>query len=287
LVLAGTAILAILAMALWPQPEPFYQGLSLSTWIEKHAKAGDDVAGPHDAISSVGTNAIPFLLKWMHYEPTPLRLVMMRAANYLPFNRHINSALLQPYTRAERATYAFAALRSSASNAVPTLIGMLTNSAELETASRASSALAWIGEPGLPTLVEVISDDQLTNRELAVFSVAHMRNPGTNGLPAVPVLMRALDSPNSRLRRAALHALGNLALEPQIVVPALIRMLEDPDPEMRWQAAYTLGEFHEQAKCAVPALLRVRQSSSRDVIDKALARIDPESIRNPDENRVE
>jgi hypothetical protein len=279
LVLAGLAVLAVIAFVLRPNPEPSYGGLPLSAWVDRY-NAADEPA--REAISSMGTNAIPFLLKWIRFEKTALRL---RAMDALPFSYRIQHMLLRPYFRADKAAYAFEALGTSASNAVPVLILMLRNSSELETAWRASDALGCIGAPAVPALIEVISEDRTPEREAAVNAFGHMRNLGTNGLPAVSALLRTLSSSDANSRSFAAEALGIIALEPQTVVPALVRILDDPDIRTRQYATFSLANFNDDAKCAIPILLRNRDKAKpgeRSAIDSTLFKIDPAYFPGPD-----
>jgi HEAT repeat protein len=233
----------------------------------------------------MGTNTIPFLLKWIRFERTPLRRQMMQAAADLPFGARLNEMIWQPYFRAVCAAHAFEALGASASNAVPTLIGMLRNSSEPDTAWRASDALGWVGTPAVAPLVEVISDGRKPDREAAVNAFGHMRNLGTSGLPAVPLLLRLLTSPDANSRGLAARALGNIALEPQTVLPALVRILDDPDIRAREHATCALANFDQDAKFAIPKLLSNREKAEQDErsdIDSALFHIAPASYPDPD-----
>jgi HEAT repeat protein len=282
LALAGLAVLAVVTLALRHHPEPTYQGLPLSVWIA----IPDYAADYQQAITSLGTNAIPFLLKWMHYEETPLRHRIISAVEFLPYCHRLKPLLWRQQFRANQATLAFSALQASASNAVPALIGMLTNSSQPATAQNASIALAYIGIPSFPALLEVVSDDRLPNREHAVSALGRIENLGSNGLPAVPVLLRTLNVPDSELRANAAMALGNLAMEPETVVPALVRTLENSQPSTRLEVEVAIGKFREKATSAIPALLRTREvpadPGERAVIDLVLKDIDPAYVPKPD-----
>src|SRR5438309_3917153 len=77
---AATAVVALImaGFVLWPaEPEPTYQGKKLSHWLIpgptfSTAMSGRTItwrtAPNRDALEHIGTNTLPFLLKWLHYE---------------------------------------------------------------------------------------------------------------------------------------------------------------------------------------------------------------------------
>jgi hypothetical protein len=78
---------------------------------------------------------------------------------------------------------------------------------------------------------------------------------GRIGAPAVPELIRRLDSPDPELRRRAAAVLGRIGPDAALAVPQLIRLLEDPHAPVRHTAARTLGQIGPRASAAVPALI--------------------------------
>ena len=80
--------LAVLAVALvgvigWqvvkPSGEPHYQGRSLTYWIRSYRRdqsgvqliaSPEELATADNAVRHIGTNAFPYLLKWLAYAPT-------------------------------------------------------------------------------------------------------------------------------------------------------------------------------------------------------------------------
>jgi hypothetical protein len=69
-------VLGIVVCLIWPKaqkPEPKYMGIELSGWLRKAATCSRAPAQVRLAILEIGTNAIPFYLQWVAYEPGPLR----------------------------------------------------------------------------------------------------------------------------------------------------------------------------------------------------------------------
>jgi hypothetical protein len=84
---------ASLALAFWPgEREPKYQGKKLSEWVQQARDADFDsskqqnAAQAREAIRSIGTNALPSLLKWVDYAPAPWKLKASGLAKKLPFS---------------------------------------------------------------------------------------------------------------------------------------------------------------------------------------------------------
>ena len=75
LILLGLVIAGGIAIILSrPEREPEYGGKPLSQWVERWATppySGTQVDQSTDAVLHNGTNAVPYLLKWIRYEPPP------------------------------------------------------------------------------------------------------------------------------------------------------------------------------------------------------------------------
>lgn len=73
---AGFILLLLAAYALFcPAPEPIYDGQPLSYWVREcsgdYGTSSSDMhaARVHQAIIAMGTNIIPWLLKYLRYQP--------------------------------------------------------------------------------------------------------------------------------------------------------------------------------------------------------------------------
>src|SRR4051812_39313740 len=79
--LALAFVLAVAAVVLWPgERAPEYQGKKLSEWLE--------MRGPHTgtvaAIRQIGTNGMPFLVRWLGYETPRWKQWIFRSCTNLP-----------------------------------------------------------------------------------------------------------------------------------------------------------------------------------------------------------
>jgi HEAT repeat protein len=159
-------------------------------------------------------------------------------------------------SRAGDAETAFEALGPISEPAITDLTRMLDSSNPHEIADRAASSLHNGGKNAFPPLLRVLEDPRLRVRWAAMIGVRDLAPViGTNGLLAVPALVRNLDHTNSALAAAA--ALGALALEPRTVVPALVNtaLSTNNDDWSRREAILALSKFSRDAGPAVPTLI--------------------------------
>jgi HEAT repeat protein len=97
---------------------------------------------------------------------------------------------------------------------------------------------------------------------------------------AIPSYLRAAASPDAWVRWVALLALSEVRVEPRLVVPALAKSLGDPNLPGPVLAARALAEFGTNAQQAVPALLPLLSDPNvivRSTATNALKAIDPEA----------
>ena len=244
-------LVALAGLSAWQglrQPEPVYQGKRLSVWLER--PTGDD----RDAqtIRQIGTNALPFLIKWLRAQDTRL-------------NQWETTWVQWQTTWAER------------QNLVPFhfLVPVHFKSAEVRRAEAAFGyeALGPLANAQVPSLMDAITNDPSPEVRLAAEEVLIYLGPEARR--AAPALFRATKDPNDMVRINAFWVLGKILPEARLTIPVLVAGLDDPSPGARFRAAIVLGEYGSAAKAAVPALLRVLPTNS--AARTALERIDPEA----------
>jgi len=71
-----------LTIFVWPrEPEPEYNGVKLSKWLETYQ---DKKPEAKEAIEHIGTNALPFLVNWIQYERPAWRIWLNQFSKRLP-----------------------------------------------------------------------------------------------------------------------------------------------------------------------------------------------------------
>ena len=103
----------------------------------------------------------------------------------------------------------------------------------------AADALARIGEPALPALIDTLHDPDHSIRAHAARALARM---GPTAAPAVPELIVALDDPDREVRQGAARALGQIGSDAEDAVSALIKALKDPRNKPLIQAVEVQSE---------------------------------------------
>jgi hypothetical protein len=173
-VLIGTAV-ALLSF--FYNVEPTYNGKPLGLWVIQFATTDGTLPAHKEAqqaIQEIGTNAIPYLIKWIG------------EAKVVGDTRPVFDSDI-PELRARTAPMAFAVFRSRAESAVPALTRMLNESDEA-VSTQAGKALWRIGEVGLPSLIAGLDSKKTTVRRTAM---GYLVMSGRNARPAIPALLKA------------------------------------------------------------------------------------------------
>ena len=133
LILSGCVASMILALLIWPgEREPEYNGVPLSAWLkgyEFHSMPPEMPEPPPKTVSAlrhIGTNALPFLVRWIQYDEPRWRYSVYQVAWKLPPALRYSRAgrwLLadRAQDRAKRAVAGFAFLGTNATPALPEL----------------------------------------------------------------------------------------------------------------------------------------------------------------------
>lgn len=149
-------------------PEPVYEGKPLSEWLLRfppsaRALNSDFTEGRILAIRSIGTNAVPWLLKWVRFQPQTWRTNLAAGAARLP--RSIASASIYDWiyegdarTRSQQASYTFGALGADAKMAYPELRAIATNSQGGFATEAAVEALVYCGVDAVPSILTMAAN---------------------------------------------------------------------------------------------------------------------------------
>jgi hypothetical protein len=149
IIIFGCLAAAILVLLVWPRErEPQYNGVTLSTWLVccGSTNYADSLAAV-DAIRHIGTNALPFLIRWIQYEPGWKDSLGRKILGWPVIgNRRDVQKLIWNMTqyRANTAVNGFKILGSDANPTLPELQRMADNSKAPETAIRATQCLIYM-----------------------------------------------------------------------------------------------------------------------------------------------
>ena len=188
------AVLALLLIAFWPGPkEPEYQGKKLSEWVDKALTADlprygnpevAEVAEARGAIRALGTNSLPYFVKWLHYERPRWREKISLAYEELPiqFRSESLAERIRGYDTSmqrARAYCGFLLLGVDAAPAIPALLRLISDRGDL-TAIR---CLGCIGPAAGPCLQELLESPKPRVRSEAFEALKKVRfpRPGASG----------------------------------------------------------------------------------------------------------
>jgi len=182
LLVFGCIVVVCAAALLWPaEPEPQYQGKRLSSWLLDNGPfPSGHQEGAGEAIVQMGTNALPFLLKWLSYQPPAWRDKAANAYDKVPLP--VRSQAIRDWVAAGRAQqlsesslWAFQLLGAKAAPAVPELTRMLEDPKKSPLAGRVMYCLGGIGEPARSALPVIQSFVHSANPSLARDAVITIR----------------------------------------------------------------------------------------------------------------
>lgn len=150
------------------------------------------------------------------------------------------------------------------------LIGNLRSSDE-NVQYNSADALAKVGKPAVPALIEALKDKNESVREYASWALVSIarEHPKYDWRSAAPALIDALKDENWVVRANVATAFAET--DDASAVPALIERLRDEDSEVRARAATALEWIGD--KSAVPSLMKLLNSYNPDAQRSATARV--------------
>jgi HEAT repeat protein len=248
--------------------EPSYNGRLLSQWLGDMRLSAPGSGPYEEAIRGMGTNAIPTLLKWMSYEPSPSEL-SSRIEEKVPHWRPITNLNLYPAQRGQRAGYAFGYLGAMARSTIPELTRLARTASNLERADRFAGALASIGPEAVPSLVSLATHSPPWTRWATIGALGGFADDPAVAAQLLPMLINCLsendtntDYPVTGRAEGVLVAMG-----PGVVVPALTNALQSASAFTRQRAIVCLSAFEPTnlPPTAVPALRAAMRDPDSEV----------------------
>jgi len=257
---AAAAAIAILFAIAWPgEKEPEYKGKKLSEWLEIYGKSNISVEQREQApvaLKHIGTNAVPFLLKWINCDARPR--YRARLAGKLPAWAQ-KTSVGQKWLRSDvdaflagnNAVAGFQVLGEEAASAIPALTRIMRGPRSGPSERWAAESLAFLGKDALPPMLEILSDRQQPNTKrvyVAAVVQHHMGYLGSNAIAVVPVLIECcLSDTNEFIWMTAGATLIGFASERDLDIGFAVGKMASPDPALRRVAIRSLGQ-HKVAR---------------------------------------
>jgi HEAT repeat protein len=105
-----------------------------------------------------------------------------------------------------------------------------------------------------------------TNADVRVDATISIRKLGRSARRAVPALVKGLEDKNLTAATVAADALGEIALDPDIVIPALVSTLKRKESPLRQSVIWALAQYGE---CGLPVLFECLDSEDFDIAETA------------------
>jgi hypothetical protein len=206
-------------------------------------------------VRNIGPAALPFLTRWIHYDPPQWRhtLVYWLFRTPLPFAQKLSERVTDP-TLANGTPIAFAVLGTQAMPAFDDLCRFMNDAKRPGAAMRAAMVLPVFGSNALAPLLAVVTNSSHPAQITALRTVLAIADSG-NAQQVVPAVANCLVATNTgAVKMLAITILGKLYTAPETSIPALVSCLKSANPEVRVYSADTLGAFGSRASTAIPAL---------------------------------
>lgn len=254
-------------------PEPVYGGHRLSFWVEGlgiRSPPSGDMEGATNAIDHIGAASLPFLLRWIQYEPAEWQRKLCVPLDRLQYGwaHRLSGWLLRP-RNLKLAFGSCTALHVLGPRAIPALedLRRLMNETKAPMAAqRATAAMGDLGTNGLPDLLAVIENPLHPQRLVAVAVLGQMPDVGDAADTAVPAIIACIGLTNAGyLPLVAVDTLGRLKTAPELAIPALVTALQSTNTTLRSMSAEALGRFGPKAISAIPALTNALADTAPDV----------------------
>jgi hypothetical protein len=257
--------------------QPMYGGRTLSQWlVDAPLRASHpDHESPtylqaSNAVVQIGTNGLPFLLKWIQDQPSPgerqFRRLAIESLDLMPeaivpgaFRNWMNDS--RGLNRTMAVATAFTYHGPQLAPVIPDLAEIAENSPSRTASVVAIQALRAAGPAAWPAIMRLATNTHSGRSNGAIDGLSPME---TSALPAVPALIQYLRGSDMEVAVQAARVLGNLRLEPAIAVPALSQALQSTEPQVRIAAATALANFGVHGSQALPKLRMMLSDSNGD-----------------------
>jgi hypothetical protein len=241
---------------------PRYNGHSLRAWLRIYGETDSEVdpatrQKAANAVQQIGTNAIPYLIKWIDYHPGEQLVFQSKSDFYAP--------RMQKW----RAGFdGLDLLGTNASKALPLLIQIMNDNVEFKTVW-ATTTLGYLGKDAMLPLAKIITNTTRPNREFAIRTAANMTCLGTNIDTITSALLDC--TKDSNINRAIDAVRSLLALKAESQFASAITN-GDKTGRSGMIMAVEISELLTQDKTnLITALIRCTEDQDTEVAVRAIA----------------
>jgi len=251
----------VLFLLAWSFREPRYQGVGLSTWLERldHPAEPAFTQAVH-AVQQIGAAAVPALIELVPRQAPP-KSAMKEILEKLSI---IEPRPYPPQAMRERAWRGFEALGPKGISAIPQLTKMMDDP-DPNIARYSTSILGILGPPAIPALRSALTHSNAVVRASALYL---FYRHGAQDPETLAMGLRLLTDPNPQVRIPALLVLGRYTNSWDVIGRSWLPMLHDRNEEVRYYAIQVLHHFGTQARNVAPDLMQMLREteSSPEVI---------------------
>lgn len=254
---AACVLVAIGVVAFWPgEREPEYNGKKLSEWLEvcrQYPMPGPERVPAEEAVRNIGTNALPWLIRWMNYDMPGWKQTFFQSKYSRLVPKFAMYYFIKPIVKSRHAQVGFVVLDTTAGPAAPALARIMDNWPK-GSGMQALVSLRSLGADAVPPLYAFATNraKPLQARREAMSSIGMLSSLGTNEEWIVRAIIPYLSE--EEMAEPTARALGAMRLRPDVCVPALRKALASKNPEVRVWAVVSLGRFGREAEQAIPEL---------------------------------
>jgi HEAT repeat protein len=236
LLLLAAVIAVLIGLSL---REPAYHGRSLRAWLRDLEHPSALVRhNAQEAVSYLGTNAVPTIQKMLHAEDLPIKTNIILL---LSRQRFVRITFVPAREWRISAAQACFVLGPRAEPAIPDLFEFSLGDSYCR--NLAESAMGQMGAGAVGRLSRELTNEDFHVRRTAAGALHHI---GAPGIKAADALVNSLNDRYGSVRTEAALALGRMDPSPAIL-KGLAETLDDVEPEVRIAAAVSLIGFGERA----------------------------------------
>ena len=230
------------------------------------------------ALTRIGKAAVPELIKGLQHESVHIRKVSsISMLRIQPTSKEAFKALKTATTDDEDyvRNHAIHAMAVFGADAVPVLVAALQNPNDQVSASIALGKIGYAAEPAVPQLLKLLESANLNIRNRAATAVAKI---GPKSAKAADALANALKTTDETTRGLVIDTLRNMGTKAKKAAPALVEILKHGDRSLWVSALDALGEIgttDPATTARIVELLDEDETAIRLAAAQALRKLDP------------